>query len=286
MHLQQTKRESRKRGGPQYYFHNLTEVVSTYLRKKKVVPVALVTPYGATPSHFLAVSHDAKLAGERVVRGLVGHDRIQQARAEHSIGEAIRDWYRLPTKVDFERIDVEISIHDEKFYLTPVACKLVGRNRPIQIQRPEFPLSYNLRYESQLCRKQLRQTELQNPQAAKWALAEIRRVVAAHEPKAASRVLESDLLRASGPLHVFGVELGAYLGTGLDCKASRFQFLSYLPYEVPVEIKKRSAGFRYQQQKYGKNELSRAVVLCVEHNLTNVPANIDVIELRALARLK
>jgi hypothetical protein len=48
MHLQQTKRGSRQSGGPQYYFHDLSEAVKTYIRKKGAVPVALVTPYGAT----------------------------------------------------------------------------------------------------------------------------------------------------------------------------------------------------------------------------------------------
>jgi len=107
MHLQQTKRGSRATGGPQYYFHDLEEHVVTYLRKKKVVPVALVTPYGATPSHFVAVSKDAKLRREKVIGGKVGHDRIQQASAGSSIGEAIRQWYKLPTRVDFEKIDLE-----------------------------------------------------------------------------------------------------------------------------------------------------------------------------------
>jgi hypothetical protein len=37
MHLQQTKKGSRGTGGPQYYFHNLTDSVKTYLRKKGAV---------------------------------------------------------------------------------------------------------------------------------------------------------------------------------------------------------------------------------------------------------
>ncbi len=40
MHLQQTKRESRATGGPQYYFHDLPESVKVYLRKKGAVPSA------------------------------------------------------------------------------------------------------------------------------------------------------------------------------------------------------------------------------------------------------
>lgn len=71
MHLQQTKRASRATGGPQYYFHDLTEAVKLYLREKGVVAVALVTPYGATKSHFFAVSRDRKLGkGQKPEPGL------------------------------------------------------------------------------------------------------------------------------------------------------------------------------------------------------------------------
>jgi len=53
---------------------------------------------------------------------------------------------------------------------------------------------------------------------------------------------------------------------GFDCAASTFQFLDLEPYAVPVEVKKKSAGFHYQEAKYGKDELSRAVILCMVHN--------------------
>ncbi|MBI3653325.1 MAG: hypothetical protein HY231_20030 [Acidobacteria bacterium] len=61
MHLQQTKKGSRGTGGPQYYFHDLTDSVKTYLRQKGAVRVALVTPYGATKSDYTAVSLDRKI---------------------------------------------------------------------------------------------------------------------------------------------------------------------------------------------------------------------------------
>jgi hypothetical protein len=153
MHLQQTKRESRASGGPQYYFHDLTPEVSHHLRGKRAVPVAVVTPYGATPSKFMALSADAKLSsGGRLVSGRVGHDRIQQAAAGESIGEAIRRWFRLPYG-DFERIDVEIQILDGKFYVAPIGYKHAGRARRREIERPEFPLSFNDRLQSQLWKK-------------------------------------------------------------------------------------------------------------------------------------
>ena len=110
MHLQQTKRRSRATGGPQYYFHDLTDPVKTYLRKKGAVRVALVTPYGATKSDYFAVSTDRKIdASGNVVVGKVGHDRIQQGHASESIGESIRKWYNLASG-DFERIDLDTLV--------------------------------------------------------------------------------------------------------------------------------------------------------------------------------
>jgi hypothetical protein len=285
MHLQQTKRGSRATGGPQYYFHDAPDVVTTYLRKHGAVPVALMTPYGATRSDFAAVSRHHKLEGERVVAGRVGHDRIQQAHAAESIGEAVRRWYDLPAG-DFERIDLEADIRDEKIYVVPLAYRLAGKKKSIPIQRPEYPLSYHHHFQSLLWRRQLEQVKSKNPGGYAWAFSEMRRIVASYTGRAEPNVLEADILRASGPLNICGVALGPYLGKGYDCK-SAFQFVNYVPYEVPIEIKKRSSGFKYQQQKYGKEELSRAVIVCVHHDLINLPdRNVDVIELSALAKVE
>ena len=90
MHLQQTKRASIQSGGPQYYFHDLDDAVKTYLRAKGAVAVALVTPYGATKSNYVALSKDHKLDSKgKITAGSVGHDRIQQGQSTESIGEAI-----------------------------------------------------------------------------------------------------------------------------------------------------------------------------------------------------
>lgn len=135
MHLQQTKRGSRKSGGPQYYFHDLGEAVKTYLRAKGAVRVALVTPYGATKTDYFAVSENRKLDKHLSIKaGNVGHDRIQQGRAQQSIGEAIRLWYKLPPG-DFERIDVDIDTIDDAFYLTPLKYKYADRTREVEIRR-------------------------------------------------------------------------------------------------------------------------------------------------------
>ena len=142
MHLQQTKRESLETGGPQYYFHDVSESIKTYLRKKGAVRVALVTPYGATKSDYFAVSKDRKFDSKRnIVKGNVGHDRIQQGYASESIGESIRKWYNL-SKSDFERIDIEIEVIEDIFYLTPIKYKFAGTRREIIIPKREWPLTF------------------------------------------------------------------------------------------------------------------------------------------------
>jgi hypothetical protein len=56
--------------------------------------------------------------GLEPVPGQVGRDRIQQGHAKQSIGEAIRHWYNLLSG-DFERVDIDIEIFENVFYITP-----------------------------------------------------------------------------------------------------------------------------------------------------------------------
>ncbi len=114
-----------------------------------------------------------------------------------------------------------------------------------------------------------------------WAGAQIRRVVNEHGEVSTRNVHESDLLRTAGALSVLGLDLGLYLTKGYDCPKSVFRFSGFPPYICPVEVKKRSSGFDYQITEY--EELPRAVVLCVRHDLVNAPEHIDVLELSALA---
>ena len=283
MHLQQTKRASRATGGPQYYFHDLSEPVKVYLRQKGVVPVALITPYGATKSHFFAVGRDSKLGkGQQAVPGQVGHDRIQQGYAGQSIGEAIRHWYALSAG-DFERIDVDIEIFEDIFYVTPLYYKLAEGKKRVPIPRFTNALTFTRDYPSPLWLKHLAKAERLQKGVVKWSLDEICRVLSDHRPQSKiPHIQEADLLRASGPLAHLGVKLGAYVGKGYDCVATYFQFLDYPPYTIPVEIKKHSRDFHYQQKKYGKEELSRALVLCAFHDHEVIPKHIDVLELDAL----
>ncbi|HEY6333255.1 MAG TPA: hypothetical protein VI756_28280 [Blastocatellia bacterium] len=144
MHLQQTKRGSRGSGGPQYYFHNLSDPVKTYLRKKGAVSVALLTPYGATKSDYYAVSTDRKFDGKgRIVHGKVGHDRVQQGTAGTSIGESIRRWYNLQNS-DFERIDIDVEIIEDRFYITPLIYRFAGSPKEHEISRIDRPLTFTV----------------------------------------------------------------------------------------------------------------------------------------------
>lgn len=229
----------------------------------------------------MAVSEAHKLDSQRKpVPGNVGHDRIQQGDAAESIGEAIRYWYGLSAG-QFERIDIEIDIFDDSFYLRPIRCKYAGTPRAKILAKVERPLTITRDYMSPFWRKQLDKIRKSDSQLLEWTVQEICRVSKDHRPDSrVPHIQEPDLLRASGPLHHLGVMLGAYVGKGYDC-FTKFAFLNYPEYAVPVEIKRNSRGFHYQQKKYGKSELSRAVILCANHDHPTLPANIDVIELEA-----
>jgi hypothetical protein len=281
MHLQQTKDESSATGGPQYYFHELTDTVKNYLRQRGSCPVVLQTPYGIAESNFVAVGKDHKLAKGKVVKGKVGHDRIQGGGAE-SIGEAIRYWYGLQEGQDFRRIDLDVSIHrDGHFIIVPLSVNMRGKSNALTLPKIHAPLSFHRDYQSRLWRDQIEAKRKSNSAEVARASAQINKVVSDHRSPEAFHILESDLLRAAGALSFFGLDLSAYLGKGYDCVESKFKFGKFPIYLCPVELKKRSKGFTYQVTKYSK--LPRAVVLCMEHNYVNPPDHIDIVELSTLA---
>jgi hypothetical protein len=286
MHLQQTKRGSRETGGPQYYFHGLTVPIKKHLRKSGVVRVALVTPYGATKSDYLAVSLDRKLNHKRKpVPGNVGHDRIQQGTAEESIGESIRKWYNLE-KGDFETITVDIEVRDKVFYVTPLDYKYASSAKVQSFGCQEKPLTFTMDYRSPFWLRQIADVDRRERGIVWWAIDEIQRIAKDHRKESKlAHIQETDILRASGPLKHLGMSLGGYVGKGYDC-LTEFTFLDYPTYPVPVELKRNSTGFRYQMEKYGKDELSRAVLLCATHGHKDLPPHIDVVELEALAQFK
>lgn len=283
MHLQQTKRGSRESGGPQYYFHDLIPEVKKHLRKKGAVRVALVTPYGATKSDYLAVAEDKKLnKRNRPIPGQVGHDRIQQGYAEGSIGESIRDWFRLPSG-DFERIDVDIEIRDNAFYVTPLICKYANSAKRVTLLRIDKPLTFTKVYRSPFWLKQIASMTKEIPWLISWCKEEFQRIAKDHCKETwLAHIQETDILRASGPLKHLGMSLGGFVGKGYDCLTT-FNFCNFPTYTIPVELKRNSDGFNYQMQKYGKDELSRAVLLCATQGRKSFPSHIDIIELEALA---
>jgi hypothetical protein len=229
------------------------------------------------------VDKDHKLAKDgRVVEGKVGHDRIQQAGSDQSIGEAIRYWYGIGAGRDFERIEVEVSIpRDGHFILIPTSVTLREATRPKVLEKVPTPLSFHRDYQSKFWKQQIELKRRRLPVDVAWAAAQIRRVVSEHHAPTAGNILESDLLRTAGALSKLGLDLGPYLGRGYDCGNSTFQFLGLPTYPCPVEIKTQSKGFTYQVTRYTK--LPRAVVLCMHHNLVNPPEHIDFIDLPAFA---
>jgi len=286
MHLLQSKQGSRKSGGPQYWLNDIPDAIRNHLSAEKAVPVALVTPYGATPSDFRAVWKDFKLTRDGKTQSAnAQHERIQKAGAPASIGGEIRRWYRLKPG-DLYRIDIEIQVLDDKFYLTPLEYNYQKGSRMQTIQRPEFPLSFNDRRQSDLWKRQLTHVQQKEPQMWRWSMEEICRIAKDHAEGAGYRYVdEKDLLRASGPLKILGVELGPYKVKGLDCRGV-FRFLNYEPYTVPIEIKRASSGYRYQQRKYAPEELSRVVILCMRNDKVNVPPNVDIIQLETLCSVR
>ena len=172
---------------------------------------------------------------------------------------------------------------DNFFYITPIYYKLAQGKRQTPIRRIPNPLSFTRDYVSPLWAEQLAEVERRNKGIVRWSLDEICRVVADHSPRSRiEHVQEPDLLRSSGPLAHLGLKLGAYVGKGYDCVDTSLKFLHFPAYVIPVEIKKRSRDFAYQQKKYGKEDLSRALVLCAFHDHEVMPKHIDVIELAAL----
>ena len=76
----------------------------------------------------------------------------------------------------------------------------------------------------------------------------------------------------------------SYFLMRMGFRVTGFSFLDYPQYNVPVEVKKTSLGFKYQQSKYEPTQLSRAVVLCAFHDHKNLDPHVDVIELEALCQ--
>ena len=182
MHLQQTKVESRASGGPQYYFHDLPVFVKEFIRGHGACPVVLQTPYGIASSSFMAVGRDHKLGKRgKVVLGKVGHDRVQAASGDESIGEAIRFWYALKGMHDFERVDVEVVIHPAgHFILVPTAVLMRESKRPRTLEKVAAPLAFHRDYQSKFWKNQIATRRKECAEDVSWAGKQIGRIVQEH----------------------------------------------------------------------------------------------------------
>ena len=284
MYLLQTKKASLDTGGPQYFLHGHTEAVREFLRTKGTRPVILQTPYGIVETPFVAVGKDHKLDRNwRVVPGRVGKDRIQQGKnATESIGEAIRRWYSLRA-ADFDRIDIDIELHpDGHFIVWPTAISWQERKNPQYLTMPSYhPLSFHSDEQSRLWRDQIAAALNREPDQAEWIKEQVCRVVDDHVRIGESHLSEADLLRTAGALSKLGMRMGPSRGKGFDCIDSEFIFDGYPGYPCPIELKKRSRDFRYQEINY--LTIPRVVVLCMKHNLRNLRPHVDVVELASLS---
>ena len=282
MHLKQSKKDSRETGGQQYWLQGIPAWLKNHLDKEKTCPVVLQTPYGITKTTFTALHPDWKLHSQK---GLIAansqHYRVQADEAGASIGEAIRHWYGIGGRQDFERVEVEAIQTKGHFVLVPTAVTMRGTERMKILEKVISPLSFHRDYQSKFWKKQIEVCRKVSANEVAWAGSQIRRVVTDHQNADTKNIHEADLLRAAGALSVFGLDLSLYLTKGYDCPKSRFSFSGLPTYQCPVEIKKRSARFDYQIMRYP--ELPRAVVLCIEHDLVNPPDHVDVLELSALA---
>jgi len=231
----------------------------------------------------VALGRDHKLLGGRVVSGRVQHDRIQKSpEGDKSIGEAIRYWYDLPLRRDFERIDVDVRIDNfGQFILAPLKFHFRGNSRSTECELLDRPLSFTRRYQSPLWVRQIDSLANSHPAEIEWVMRETTRVAGEHLDPNIRDVHEADLLRAAGAFSRLGVTFSPYSVRYYDCNRSLFSFLSFPSYSCPIEIKKTSRGFKYQMERY--KPLRRVVVFCVTDTLLNAPEHVDVVELAYLS---
>lgn len=282
MHLQQSKNTSRKSGGQQYWLQGLPKWLKHHLDAEKFCPVLLQTPYGLTKTSFRALHPRWKfVAAGKLVKANAYHYRVQADEANTSIGEAIRSWFGLRKQGDFERIELSApTMHRENFLiLTPTVVSMRNGSRVERLQRIRDPLSFCRDYHSKLWTEQIAKLRAADANTLAWVKDQLATVVRDNKSGKWANILECDLLRAAGALGHLGLELSPYLGRGLDCIDSKFRFGTLPPYTCPVEIKKRSSGFKYQMQNY--TQLPRAVILCLQHDLAELPEHVDVLELSA-----
>ena len=282
----QTKQESRKSGGPQYYLHGLEPQTKTFLAKVGKCDVWLGTPYGVVRSGLVAVAKDKVLEKGKLRPGGVGHDRLQRQQAGYSVENEIKNWFCLDRRRNLYKLDFR-----ERMYHSPVSGKNAFLFFPEKITFSGMrsknlflypqPLTFTGNHRSPLITNHLERLAQTDRESILWAHEQIGRVLRDHLEKQVPYTGEEDLLRVGGALAKLGIQLDAYRRKGYDCFESEFTLLGFPSYVCPVEIKKRSSGFDYQILERTWPE--RATVLCLQHDPGFVPPElVDVIELKAL----
>jgi hypothetical protein len=286
MHLQQAKLG--KSGGPQYWLQNAPRHILEHIERHKKCPVILQTPYGPVETAFNAVDPDHKILEGRIVKANAQHFRIQKGESKESIGEAIRRWFALDARRDFERVEIDITF-DKKSRFILVPTKVHWRKRGTQkhgtqttLPSTKEPLSFHAHFQSELWKKQIDRQRRANPDGLAWTVSQFTRFVQHYAEPKVKLISEVDLLRLAGAFDHLGIRLGPYLLRGIDCPASSFRFADYPEYRCPVEIKKRATGFEYQIKNY--SALPRAVVLRMDYDTRHPHEHVDFVEVRSLAR--
>jgi hypothetical protein len=281
MHLQQAK--VGKSGGPQYWLQNAPDHILEHIQRHKKCQVILQTPYGPVETPFNAVDPDHNIVRRKIVKANAQHYRIQKGESKESIGEAIRRWFALDARHDFERIEIEITFDKKsRFILVPIEVQWRQKSSPETLPPTKEPLSFNVQYQSELWIKQIEHARQANPNALAWTASQFKCFVQHYNQPKAKLASEADLLRLAGAFDHLGLKLGPYLLRGYDCPSSSFRFGGYPEYPCPVEIKKRASGFKYQVKNY--QTLPRAVVFCLDYDIRHPYEHVDFVEVRSLAR--
>jgi len=272
--IEQTKKGSRKSGGPQYYLQGLSENVSAVLSVRRRFPIRLWTPYGIIDTGLEAVSKKV---------GSVGHDRIQIARnGAKQIAFQVAHWHKLKSS-DIERIDFGDTLDDDAFVMTPSRIIFFGRKAPKKIVQDSHPLTLTRHHKSPILTQEFRTRMKALSYCSSWVSGQFSEIVKQHE-QALKNVDERDLLRTSGALHRLGIDLGVYRTAGIDYPNATFSMGEYPAYKCPVEIEERSSGFLAAHHK--SHRKMRAVVLYMDHDEPGALSGyIDVIELKAVELL-
>jgi len=271
--IEQTKKQSIKSGGPQYYLQGLSENVSAVLGARKRLPLRLWTPYGIAETGLVAVSKNV---------GSVGHDRVQVIKkGAGQIAAQAAYWYGLKSD-NIERIVFEDTLDDVALVISPSQIKFFGTKTLKRIDRQRQPLTFTQNHRSKLLQEQFKHGLDLCRTCRCWFISQIVELVKQHG-QGKKKVLEVDILRASGVLHRLGINLGVYTSRPVDCPDATFTFGSLTPYPCPVEIEERSSGFL--DSHHDAHRKSRVVVVCMEHDSPQVLSGYtDVIELRSVSR--